>query len=744
MKTNSLTKIATLTFCYSAIIVFTGCGGYIAQEPSSPYLANSNPWVDNNETQFIQWTPSGDLPWCGVSNLVVRRRWREALSALDTSSLDLYDKTFLRGYLLYKLEQYSSAKQVLLPFIDSLAGYELGDWARFYLADASFNSGDHENALSTAKTLGPLPGLKKEIAQLRWKPLVKKLRLSEAQAALDTLLQNGWLTRTEYDLYYGQVLYERGNTILAIQRIVPIVKQFPEGDVGLAAAHFLEKFVLDDNLLRWFIGQTYFKNNRWEQAIKWLKEYLEKGGAKYSSLARFYIAKSYMELKNYRNSLEYLRRLQKERYRLPWVFWAMARCYRKLNDYKKSEIFADSAFSLCGEDNSMCSTILLEKIFWARDKRDYEKLAKISSDHIKMFPDKTKSDIIALWGALSCLKVGDFDGAGEILSKSYPHFKDEDFKNEILFWQAYSSYLAGDTAYADSLWSVISARSNTHISRFWAEEALGNKLPKPKGHIPMQNFDPDSVFHDARNALAEYGKTELGFPDNAGDFLIRQQAIHLSRLGLITLSRNILTELEKKTNMTIPQRLALWRHYWDIGSYDLACIQGEKIARTLNTDDPRILKLWLIMPFQTLVDSIAKINDIDPYLVYSVMIQESRFFPWSGSPAGALGLMQIMPQTGKSIARRLKIPDFKEDNLRDYVLSLEMGIWFLKKLIDKHENISYALAEYNAGPFQLETWEKSCPIDDEKVYIEWCDYEQTRRYMKLIWARYYLYRLVWG
>lgn len=97
--------------------------------------------------------------------------------------------------------------------------------------------------------------------------------------------------------------------------------------------------------------------------------------------------------------------------------------------------------------------------------------------------------------------------------------------------------------------------------------------------------------------------------------------------------------------------------------------------------------------------------NLDPYLVAAVIHCESGNRPAVVSAKGAVGLMQIMPDTGGWIAAKLGITDFTEAMLTDPSLNIRLGCWYLHYLLNRFEGVrSHALAAYNAGPGNLTKW----------------------------------------
>ena len=96
--------------------------------------------------------------------------------------------------------------------------------------------------------------------------------------------------------------------------------------------------------------------------------------------------------------------------------------------------------------------------------------------------------------------------------------------------------------------------------------------------------------------------------------------------------------------------------------------------------------------------------NLEPAWVASVIRNESRFRPQATSPAGAIGLMQIMPETGEWIAQQLQLDNYSTDSLRDGALNIALGTWYLRHLLDRFVHVDAALMAYNAGPSNADGW----------------------------------------
>jgi soluble lytic murein transglycosylase-like protein len=93
---------------------------------------------------------------------------------------------------------------------------------------------------------------------------------------------------------------------------------------------------------------------------------------------------------------------------------------------------------------------------------------------------------------------------------------------------------------------------------------------------------------------------------------------------------------------------------------------------------------------------------LEPSLVLAVMHVESRFYNFAVSPVGAIGLMQVMPDTGAELAARIGIDWVGPQSLFDPTTNVRLGVAYLRQLQDRYGSIPTALAAYNWGPGRID------------------------------------------
>ena len=156
------------------------------------------------------------------------------------------------------------------------------------------------------------------------------------------------------------------------------------------------------------------------------------------------------------------------------------------------------------------------------------------------------------------------------------------------------------------------------------------------------------------------------------------------------------------------------------------------IARTPERDD---LELRFPVLYRGIVETASSRRNLSPATVYAFIRQESAFMPDARSPAGALGLMQIMPRTGRMVMRTIGRKLRSRKQLLDPDLNVDLGTHYIRSLLSQMGgHFVLATASYNAGPHRVEGW---LPAEGEVESAAWIDnipFTETRRYVRRVLA----------
>jgi soluble lytic murein transglycosylase len=129
----------------------------------------------------------------------------------------------------------------------------------------------------------------------------------------------------------------------------------------------------------------------------------------------------------------------------------------------------------------------------------------------------------------------------------------------------------------------------------------------------------------------------------------------------------------------------------------------------------------------------AAANSLDPYLVASLIRQESEFNPGAVSPANAYGLMQLLAPVGKSEAKAMHMKKFSTASLLVPGTNIQLGTHYFKAMVSQYNGqVEYALAAYNAGSNRVDDWLQSGRYRDVPEFVESIPFTETREYVQAI------------
>jgi soluble lytic murein transglycosylase len=157
-----------------------------------------------------------------------------------------------------------------------------------------------------------------------------------------------------------------------------------------------------------------------------------------------------------------------------------------------------------------------------------------------------------------------------------------------------------------------------------------------------------------------------------------------------------------------------------------------------------ILQVIFPLAYWDSIRSQSALRGLDPYLVAALIAQESTFDPQARSVANAWGLMQIMPATGRRLARTLGIRRFTTATLTNAEINIRMGTLHFSHLVEQYGGTHYALASYNAGGTRVTRWKAERPGLEEDEFIDDIPFPETQNYVKRVLGTAEDYRMLYG
>jgi soluble lytic murein transglycosylase len=127
------------------------------------------------------------------------------------------------------------------------------------------------------------------------------------------------------------------------------------------------------------------------------------------------------------------------------------------------------------------------------------------------------------------------------------------------------------------------------------------------------------------------------------------------------------------------------------------------------------------LKYEQIVRGHARNYQLDPALLAAVIYQESKFQSDAKSDSGAIGLMQLQPETAKGIAIRTGGSRFQTSDLYNPEINVRYGSWYLRHLLDKYDDEKTALAAYNAGQRNVDDWRaegKEIQFAETRAYVD--------------------------
>jgi soluble lytic murein transglycosylase len=301
-------------------------------------------------------------------------------------------------------------------------------------------------------------------------------------------------------------------------------------------------------------------------------------------------------------------------------------------------------------------------------------------------------------------------------------------------WEMAKRFIAGlsEEQQQDSRWRYWTARILEATGDAGKARAIYESLAQDRSYYGFLAADrigaEYSMQHESVDASPEEVSAMLARPGI-------QMAQELYAIGQIVDARRQWSWTTRNMNNRELAVAAVIARQW--GWHDRAILT---VARSDQQDD---LELRFPVLYRDVIEANAAKYGIDPSWVYGVVRQESAFVPDARSQAGALGLMQLMPSTGRHAGRKLNIPIRSNRALLNIENNLRLGVSYLKDVLGRNDgNEVLATASYNAGPNRVSSWMPEKHMDAD-IWVETIPFSETRDYVKNVmsYTTVYDYRL---
>jgi soluble lytic murein transglycosylase len=167
--------------------------------------------------------------------------------------------------------------------------------------------------------------------------------------------------------------------------------------------------------------------------------------------------------------------------------------------------------------------------------------------------------------------------------------------------------------------------------------------------------------------------------------------------------------------------------------WDRAIMSADRTVRMHN------FSLRYPLPFRDVFTEYAKTYGLDVAWVLGLARQESRFISDARSPAGAEGLMQVMPRTARFVARKIGLRNYLHKGVTEVETNVTLGTGYMRLVLDQLGHPVLASAAYNAGPSRARRWRDVNRPLEGAIYIETIPFSETRDYVKKVMANSVFY-----
>jgi soluble lytic murein transglycosylase len=355
----------------------------------------------------------------------------------------------------------------------------------------------------------------------------------------------------------------------------------------------------------------------------------------------------------------------------------------------------------------------------AADERRDPAAREALLDVVRRYPKHPSAPSALFRAAIIAFAAGDMRVAArelDSLGQRYPASGDA---SAAEYWAARALAAAGDTAGAARRWRELAAGDPLS---YYAAAAAGRLGQAP--WAPPAAADSFVRFPDLDSALARTALLQSAGMDREA----RWEEDRLARLADSSVERLLSTAAAFRSRGRASRAVALtWRAI------------GRGAPR-----DARTFRLLFPVTGLPALEASARDQHIDPAFLAALIRQESIFNPAATSPAGARGLMQIMPSVGRRLARAAAFPLWDPVLLYQPDVNLELGTRHLAELLRRYPQEVRALAAYNAGATPVELWSAKIGMADEELFAERIPYRETRDYVRIIQRNESMYRALYG
>ena len=368
-------------------------------------------------------------------------------------------------------------------------------------------------------------------------------------------------------------------------------------------------------------------------------------------------------------------------------------------------------------------------------KRDYAQAIGDYDLLVRLFPSSTYAPSSHWRAAWLNYRLRNYSEAARLFDEQIERYEGGQEIPNALYWRGriYEEQ-ERNIAQAEDYYRALAATYSNYYYALLARERAAA--------LPVESAPPAPVLANVRPLPAPELTDELPEDD-----------IHLIKARLLAnaaLNEYIAPEIQAGADSAEWGTFAQAQIYSSYGEYSRA-LQTMKQAKVsffalpVNQAPMSYWRLLFPQPYWPSLVADAGKNGLDPYLVASLIRQESEFNPGVVSYANAYGLMQLLPSVGKQMAKQEGEKHFDASRLLDPAINLDLGTENLRIVLSRFGGqVEYALAAYNAGDERVREWQATGDYKDMPEFVESIPFTQTRDYVQAIVRNREMYRLIYA
>ncbi len=371
-------------------------------------------------------------------------------------------------------------------------------------------------------------------------------------------------------------------------------------------------------------------------------------------------------------------------------------------------------------------------------RRDYDHAIDSYRELQTRFPNGSRASYAHWKVAWLSLRQGRTEEAKQAFEQQIALYPSSGEVPAALYWRARLAEEDGEPGKAQAYYKKLSDRFRNYYYGDLARQQL-RKLKDNSDPVHYALLDRVPPI----NALGKATVDELPTDD-----LRVQKAQLLENGALLEFAVRELqaAATEEKANW-LPSETA--RMYQDAGRFDMAIeVLKKAVPNYFAVDLPSLPRsYWEALfpkPYWLDLKKYSSNTALDPYLVASLIRQESEFNPAAVSRANAVGLMQLLPKVGKGVAKQEKLKHYTAQQLFTPAVNMQLGTRYFRTMVDKFGAFEYALAAYNAGADRVQDWLGQGKYRDPQEFVESIPFTETREYVQAILRNANVYRQLYG